>query len=342
VAGTAGQSTDLVAALATLQEKPARFTLFAALRLLEQSHASQPRLGESRKVADEAIRLGQPPYLIFAPAEVESFQQKEGASRPVLQQYTFGLFGPNGALPLHLTEFARERERQLDDPTVKDFVNALQHRMTTLFHRGWANSDPASNFDRPEQDRFRTYLGALIGIAGEPARARDDVIDYAKLHRCGRYAPQSRSAEGLEAILADYFELPIRIKQFIGAWLDVPPDSFCRLGGAAEFATLGAGATLGAASWQCQHKFEIEIGPLTLEAFVDFLPGARGLRELRALTRLYTNDEWAWQVRLLLTDVAVPGMTLGKAGQLGWTTWLGTKRVQADEVVLQGDDRWHA
>ncbi len=76
MAGPAGQSTDLVAALATLQEKPSRFTLFAALRLLEQSHAAQPRLGESRKVADEAIRLGQPPYLIFAPAEVESFQQR--------------------------------------------------------------------------------------------------------------------------------------------------------------------------------------------------------------------------------------------------------------------------
>jgi type VI secretion system protein ImpH len=341
VAGSAGQSPDLVSALTTLREKPSRFTLFAALRLLEQCHPQQPRLGEARKASDEAIRLAQPPYLIFAPAEIEGFRE-EDTPRPVLQQYTFGLFGPNGALPLHLTEYARDRERQLDDPTVKDFVNTLQHRMTSLFHRAWANSDPASNFDRPEQDRFRTYVGALMGIATEPARGRDDVVDYAKLHRCGRYAPQARSAEGLEAILADYFELPLRIEQFVGAWLDVPPNSVCRLGGSPEFASLGAGATLGAASWQCQHKFEIVIGPLRLDSFVDFLPGARGLRELKALTQMYTNDEWGWQVRLLLTDVAVPGMTLGKAGQLGWTTWLGAKHAQADEVVLQGDDRWHS
>jgi type VI secretion system protein ImpH len=341
VAGSAGQTPDLVSALTKLRENPSRFTLFAALRLLDQCNAQRPRLGEARKAADEAIRLGQPPYLIFAPAEIESFREAD-VPRPVLQQYTFGLFGPNGALPLHLTEFARERERQLDDPTVKDFVNTLQHRLTTLFHRAWANSDPAANFDRPAQDRFTTYVGALIGIAGEPARARDDVVDYAKLHRAGRFAPQCRSAEGLEAILADYFELPIQIRQFVGAWLDVPPDSFCRLGGVPDYARLGDGATLGSASWQCQHKFEIVIGPLSLESFVDFLPGARGLRELRALARMYTNDEWAWQVRLLLTDVAVPGMALGQAGQLGWTTWLGAKRVQADEVVLQGDDRWYA
>jgi type VI secretion system protein ImpH len=68
VAGTAGQSTDLVAALTTLRDKPSRFTLFAALRLLEQSQAEKPRLGESRKAADDAIRLAQPPYLIFAPS----------------------------------------------------------------------------------------------------------------------------------------------------------------------------------------------------------------------------------------------------------------------------------
>lgn len=341
MAGSAGQSSDLVVALTALQEKPSRFTLFAALRLLEQCHPEQPRLGEARKVADEPVRLAQPPYLIFAPSEVESYLQAD-ERLPVLQQYTFGLFGPNGALPLHLTEFARERQRQLDDPTVKDFVNLLQHRLTTLFHRAWANSDPASNFDRPAQDRFLTYVGALIGIASPPARGRDDVIDYAKLHRCGRFAPQCRSAEGLEAILGDYFELPLQIRQFAGAWLDVPPDSFCRLGGVPEYAQLGGGATLGSASWQCQHKFEIAIGPLSLESFVDFLPGARGLRELRALTQMYTNDEWAWQVRLLLTDVAVPGMTLGQAGRLGWTTWLGAKHMQADEVVLQGDDRWYA
>ncbi|HTU65321.1 MAG TPA: type VI secretion system baseplate subunit TssG [Steroidobacteraceae bacterium] len=340
MAGTAGQPTDPVAALATLAEKPSRFSLFAALRLLEQSYAAQPRLGEARKVSDEPVRLAQPPYLIFAPSEVESF--RSDGQRPVLQQYTFGMFGPNGALPLHLTEYARERERQLDDPTVKDFVNVLQHRLGTLFHRAWANGDPASNFDRPDQDRFRTYVGALIGIAGEPARGRDDVIDYAKLRRCGRYAPQSRSAEGLESILGDYFELPMRIKQFVGAWLDVPADAFCRLGHAADYATLGAGATLGASSWQCQHKFEIEVGPLSLDSFVDFLPGSRGLRELRALVQMYTNDEWSWQLRLLLTDVAVPGMTLGQAGKLGWTTWLGSKHAQADEVVLQGDERWLA
>jgi len=338
MAGSTGQSPDPVGATEALAAQPTRFTLFAALRLLEAAHADLPRLAESRRSADDAVRLGQPPHLFFAPSDVSHFELD--GKRPQLTQYSFGIFGPNGALPLHLTEYAHERQRQHDDPTLADFVNTFQHRLISLFYRAWANADPATNFDRPDSDRFVGYVGAFLGLAPESTRRRDSVTDYAKLSRSGQLAPQSRSAESLEAALADYFDLPIRIQPFVGAWLKIPGDAYTRLGGDRDYALLGAGATLGAASWQCQHKFEIVIGPVSLAAFRDFLPGTRALRELRDLVRFYTNDEWSWQVRLLLRDVDVPGVTLGQQGHLGWTTWMSHSPKMADDVVLQGDDRW--
>jgi type VI secretion system protein ImpH len=341
VAGSAGQSQDSVAALEALAARPTRFTLFAALRLLEAAHREGPRLAESRKAQDDAVRLAQPAHLFFAPCDVSAFAAEEGG-KPRLRQYSFGMLGPNGALPLHLTEHAHERERQHDDPTFTDFINTFQHRLISLFYRAWANADPSVNFDRPNADRFVGYVGALLGIAPESSRGRDAVVDFAKLSRCGQFAPQGRSAEGLEAVLADYFELPVRIEPFVGTWLKIPPEAYCRLGGERDYALLGSGATLGQASWQCQHKFEIVVGPLHLQEFSDFLPGSRALRELRALVQLYTNDEWAWQLRLLLRDVEVPPVTLGVQGRLGWTTWLSNTRRMADDVVLQGDDRWHS
>jgi type VI secretion system protein ImpH len=145
---------------------------------------------------------------------------------------------------------------------------------------------------------------------------------------------QTRSADGLELTLADYFGLPVQVRQFQGAWLVIPETLRTRLGERGS-ATLGDGATLGRATWQCQHKFEIAIGPLTLAALRNFLPGERGLSELYSLVRFYTNDEWTWQLRLLLRDVEIPGIRLGRAGQLGWTTWLGRRKVNADDVVIQ-------
>jgi len=40
------------------------------------------------------------------------------------------------------------------------------------------------------------------------------VPDYAKLSRAGRFAQQARSADGLEAILTDYFDLPVEVRSF--------------------------------------------------------------------------------------------------------------------------------
>jgi type VI secretion system protein ImpH len=323
-------SSPDVSTLAPLEARPHGFSLFAALRLLEQVHAERPRLGESRLAADDGVRLGQAPHLSFAPCDLASVSHAEtGHMR--LEQYGFGLFGPNGALPLHLTELAYERRRHQEDGTIVDFLNLFHHRLISLFYRAWADSEPAVSLDRPDSDRFRTYVGAFVGLAPASARDADAVPDFAKLSRAGRFSQQTRSADGLEALLADYFAVPLEIRPFSGAWLDIPRDLHSRLGEQ----RLGMSTTLGGSTWQCQHKFEIVIGPLEQVAFNNFLPGAPGLTELHALVRLYTNDEWAWQVRLLLRDADFPGMRLGEGNQLGWKSWLGARRRGAQDVVIQ-------
>jgi type VI secretion system protein ImpH len=327
--------TDNLNTLTELRADPTRFGLFAALRLLEQSFPERPRLGESRKASDDALRLGQAPHLNFVPSDVATFEPTdEGAT---LEQHSFGVFGPNGALPLHMTEHAYTRRHHSDDATFVDFLNVFQHRLISLFYRAWANSEPAASLDRPESDRFVTYIGALAGVGQEGSLGRDCVPDYARLCRAGLFAAQTRSAEGLELILLDYFALPVQIRQFTAAWLEIPAEQRCRLGRDEEHATLGAGATVGKASRQCQHKFEIVLGPVTLTTFERFLPGRRALRELHALVRSYTNDEWTWQLRLLLRDVEIPGVRLSRAGELGWTTWLGKRKSTADDVVIQAE-----
>jgi type VI secretion system protein ImpH len=324
-----------VTQLDDLQRFPERYTLFGALRAVEQAHPDRPRLGESRKVADDAVRIAQLPHLYFAPADVLAFGDLDsGVAR--LDQLGFGVFGPNGALPLHLTELAHARARQYDDPALGDFINAFQHRFASLFYRAWANADPCASFDRVETDGFQLYLGALIGIGPELSREQDSVIDYAKLSRVGLFAPHTRSAAALEQILAEYFEIDVEVAPFSGVWLDIPADAWCRLGGTPEHAQLGGGAVLGRSTWQCQSRFEILLGPVHMAQFVNFLPGSRGLDQLKALVRLHTNEEWSWQVRLLLDPTDVPAVQLGASGWLGWTTWLGPRREVARDTTIEG------
>lgn len=336
MAGSDGLASQPVTALQRLRQEPHRFSLFAALRLLEQLDPARPRLGEARRPADESVRFEQPPHLTFAPCDVSSVEAgPHGRLR--LAQYGFGMFGPNGALPFHLTEFVFERRRHHEDAAVSDFINLFQHRLIALFYRAWADSDPVACHSRPEDDHFAAFLGALIGVFDESARNRDAVPDYAKLCRVGQIGASARSADGLEAVLSDYFRQKIEVREFVGSWLRIPQELRTRLGATDDSAVLGRAATLGAGSWQRQGKFEVVIGPMAFEDFLQFLPGSRALRSLADLVRFYTSGEWVWQVRLLVEKGDAPSVALGRVGRLGWTSWLGRKAGIAADVVLRDE-----
>jgi type VI secretion system protein ImpH len=336
MAGADGFASQPLTALQRLRHEPHRFSLFAALRLLEQLEPERPRLGEARRPTDESVGFVQPPHLTFAPSDVAKVEAgPHGRLR--LAQYGFGMFGPNGALPFHLTEFVFERHRHHEDAALSDFVNLFQHRLTALFYRAWADSDPVACHSRPDDDDFAVFLGALIGVFDESARNRDSITDYAKLCRVGQVGAGSKSADGLEAVLSDYFRQKIEVREFIGSWLRIPEEFRTRLGRTDDAAALGRAATLGGESWQRQDKFEIVIGPMPFESFLQFLPGSRALRSLADLIRFYTGGEWAWQVRLLVEKGDAPRVALGQVGRLGWTSWLGRKLDVASDVVLRDE-----
>ncbi len=312
---------------------PYAFDFFQALRRIEAAHPDRPRFGESTRPAEDPVRLGQIPSVIFAPATLADFVP--AGERPArLSTYFFGVFGPSGALPLHITEYARDRQRNAGDPTLARFVDIFHHRMLSLFYRAWAAAQPTVSHDRPDVDRFGTYVASLFGLGFAEARQRDAMPDLAKLHFAGRLANQTRNAEGLRAIIADFFKLPVEIDEFIPEWVSLPPHSLCMLGEAPETGTLGSTATAGAHIRVFHHKFRILIGPIGFADYARLLPGGKSLERLVPIVRNYVGDEFSWDVNLILLKDEVPELRLGKAGLLGWTSWLGTRRSERDAADL--------
>jgi len=78
--------------------------------------------------------------------------------------------------------------------------------------------------------------------------------------------------------------------------------------------------------WNQQSKVRIVLGPLTLERYVDFLPYGQSWEPLGAWVRFFSNDEWDFEVKLILEQEQVPACTLGAEGasgpQLGWVSWV--------------------
>jgi type VI secretion system protein ImpH len=314
---------DLTQLTGALKEKPYKFGFFAALRLIECLYFDRPRIGMSTRPADDPIRLGQEPAMTFESAGLTSFEPAKGVQAHRLAVRFLGLLGPNGPLPLHLTEYAQARLHQQGDRTFVRFLDIFHHRMLSLFYRAWANNEPTVGFDRPESDRFSDYVGSLAGLGMPTLRKRDDISDLTKLYYCGRLSSQTKCAEGLQDILSDYFELPARIEPFVGEWLMLPAENICRLGLDPSNGTLGRSLMAGSKVWGCQHKFRITMGPLSFGDYESLLPVGQRIRRLVALVRNYIGDELAWEVRLVLKRTEVPAMRLNNRFRLGWTTWLG-------------------
>lgn len=335
-ASSRSASAALVERLQALADEPYRFDFFAALRFFDAVYDDHSRVGEGRRPRDEPVRLGQEPSLAFAPSTLAAFRPG-GAAPHYLSQYFFGLHGPNGPMPQHITEHLYEREHQKGDVATRAFNDLFQGRMLALFYRAWANAQPVISRDRSDTASFDNYIGALFGLHGPELQRRDSVSDDVKRFWCGRLAAPTRPVEGLEALLEHFFGLPMQVREFVGEWLQLRELDWLRLGGARRGAMLGQDAVLGREVWECQHRFQLRCGPLDFDTFADLLPGRPGLTRMRDLVRNYLGDEFAWNCNLVLRVAEVPRLELGKQGQLGWTTWLGDRSssdTDADDVVV--------
>jgi type VI secretion system protein ImpH len=348
-------SSRAVTLLKQLEQEPYTFDFFQAVRRLDCAHPDKPQTGESVRLIDDPIRFGQKPSLIFAPATLESFATT-GSKTPRLIQRFFGLFGPQGPLPLHITEYVRERIRNHDDHTLRRFFDIFHHRMTAMFYRAWARVRPTVSFDQPSSDRFSDYVGTLFGLGMESLEGRDAFPDLPKRHFAGLMSNQTHHAEGLLAILSGYFRLPVQLEEFVGQWIELPANCRCLMGQSSS--GLGVNTTVGSHVWDCQQKFRVIFGPLRLEDYYRMLPGGSSksssveitqemieaanasgrsvlevfgqaarssgvsLDRLMAAVRSYTGDELQWDLQLILKKQETPPLGLGIVGRLGWSSWL--------------------
>ncbi|WP_145925187.1 type VI secretion system baseplate subunit TssG [Bordetella sp. H567] len=321
-----------------LQAQPYSHDLFNTLRWIDARAGGRAPLGRDSLPRNEPVRLRQEPSMAFAPSTLAAAQDAQPGRPAELSIYSFGLFGPNGPLPLHLTEHARERMHHHRDRTLSAFADIFHHRLILLFYRAWADAQSTVSLDRGEE-RFTRYVASLLHMGQPSMRRRDAVMDHAKYYMSGHLLRQTRNPEGLKHILQEFFQVPVRIGEFVPQWIRLEPAQRLTLGSAMG---LGRDTVLGAAVRDAQHRFRIDIGPLDLASYQAFLPGGARGRQLMHWVRHYIGIEFAWDARPLLRAADVRGVRLGSPQPLGLASWLGTRRPaqgDAGDLLLDYESR---
>lgn len=339
------QFASLLAALSDrVQKHPGGHDLLAVLRMLEgqtgpggaQSgmgpkkldEPAPPRIGKSRRTMEDIVRFGQDPTGEFATSTIERATRDADDGLVLLEKF-LGFLGPHGALPSAYTDEAIVRGLRGDDSFPR-FLDVFNNRFVQLFFRAWADARPIVQHDRPDDDRFLSYLGSSIGIGSPIYQDLDGIDDRIKLLFAGLTSTKVKSAARLKALITGVFGVEVEIDQCVGTWLHLDPDDQLSIGGLGPGGggQLGMDTIVGSKVYSVSDKVRIRIFTSSLDEYRKFLPPTRTrpnpwTEQLFDLIDFYLGLEIEYEIELALpkrcaSSVRMDSTSSATLGHIGW------------------------
>ena len=354
-------SSNLIKRFTDAELKPWRYSFLNLLREIGAHHSHLPAIGRAQRPQEEVFKLGQKASLIFAPREIASVTLRKNI--PEIRLFGLGMLGPNGPLPIHFTEFVRERVEAVRDNTVANFLDMFHHRSMTHLYRAWAQSQSAIGLDRPKEETFTPYISRLAGDEPNEVQEHTGLAPHARWATSAHRIRQSRNPEGLVSSLGRYFGVKVSMQEYQLQWMPIEAEDICYLGHPGQARMLGSGALVGEVVPDRQTKFRLKIGPLKLKDYLRFTPQSvtsqtsiktskndveqtesahqkstsSALFALVGMVRSFIGFEYEWEVELLVQPQSAEPAVLGGTAQLGWSSWVGgNEELRADDAGITG------
>ena len=326
-AGDPPQTTANLALARMLRDTPWPVRFFQMVRLLERLHPERRPVGIFIAPAEEVVRFSAHTSLSFPASEIQTFTEEEG--KPDRLSVNFmGLSTMNGPLPAPYTEMLLERTRMKDHAT-GEFFDIFNHRILSLFYRGWKKYRfyIAYEQSRGQDDLVTRLMYDLLGLGTQGLRDRMPVADEAAIFYAGLLSQNLRTAQGLQQLLADYFQVGVVVEQFTGSWNRLPACDHTFLNdGTSDAERLGFATVLGDEVWDQQGTVTVRLGPMPLARYLQFLPGGEAHQQMATWLRFYGRGEFDFVVKLVLQCDEVPSVLLsseeGKMARLGFASWI--------------------
>ena len=330
-------SDDLNLLFDAVAREPTAWEFFALLRGVEQARPDAPRIGTALDPAIELIELRHMPSADFPRTTLAAFER--GGRRPSVASQHLGLTGSMGPLPAHLTELAVFERAAKGPSPFADFLDMVSARMLQAFYRAWSSASPTAQADRPNDDRFATYLGATSGAtnlrfaaaAERPPFDGDGFHDWRRLAYGGHLAAL-RSAGAVVDLLSHLLERPVGVTEAVGRWRAIPEDALSRIGTRrGRHAQLGGGATLGRRFFAVEWNVAFTAAARSMADLERFLPGGDANQLLTEAAAAALPAHLDWEARVEIDEAAIAPARLGGASadgakapgaRLGLTSWI--------------------
>jgi type VI secretion system protein ImpH len=292
----------------------------------------------------QVLRFRNSLSLAFPASEIESLQVEAadgGNTQRIHITPTFiGLLGASGTLPLHDSERAAAKASLGADESWKPFMDLFSNRVVGLFYEAWGKYRVEQSLNTRARDGLLPLLSALGGLRPDsfgPDRAYASVPAEVAGFYAGLLRTRPIAAATVERVLSEYFGVPVRVEEFVGAWDSLPVKMRSTLG--VTEPTLGFGAALGTRTWRNDMRVRLHIGPLDEEMAKAFLPRGRSHAALKEMVGLFAVPSVQYEIRLLLAKPCLKPLTLATKGpdrrRLGLNSFLTVSAGKASRADIR-------
>jgi type VI secretion system protein ImpH len=333
-----GPATDPL--IADLLARPQGYSFVQAVELLSALAPEAATVGHAASPDQERLRFRADPSLAFPKADITALEpaDRPGSNDPHFRMdVTFmGLYGSSSPLPGFYNEAIAQHDEVPN--TRRDFLDLFNHRLVSLLYRSWLRYRHYLQYRDQGTDHFSRQLLAFAGLGAPELRDKAGGEPVKLLACVGLLALRPRSGAVVASVVSQLFGgVPVRVDEFVERWVTIDPGQRTGLGVAN--AGLGTSAVAGARVRDISGKFRLALGPMDFATFRRHLPDGAEYPRVRELVRFLLRDPLAFDVRLRLSDDAVPRLSLGGAcqGRLGWSSWLGYVDPGQGAVDFAGD-----
>lgn len=302
----------------TRQERKARretWGFLQVMRVLERRAGKKPRIGQSRRLSQDIVDMGQDPYAAFARDELSEVNLE--AKPPRVRPRFLGFFGPFGPLPYGVSREVQHWAVNGDDSFVR-FADMFVARFQQLFYRVWSDARPITQYDHPSGGDYPRFLRALTGDAHKSFDDTAPLNDTVRLRYTALAMDRVRSPVRLRQMLRAHFGVEVRVEEFVTSWLEFAPEDRSVMG--LQGMGLGRDLRVGQRAPSISEKIILHIECRTLADYRGFLPGRDRQAELKDLVLGYLGAFFEIDVALWLPRSEIQPAQLGATTELGWTS----------------------
>ncbi|EPG38560.1 type VI secretion system baseplate subunit TssG [Acinetobacter colistiniresistens] len=249
--------------------------------------------------------------LSFPATEIEALSYQE--ERIHLTNLVVGLTGTQGALPYTYTNKLKQSSRQ-QRLEIKAFLGLFNHKLTTKYVDASIAYNLPIRYEIEQENHYLDILHALNGYIRSQHEQHD--LDEYFAEFSGLMQGQNNTAHALKTVLGCVFDTQVHIQEFIKERFQLGDEQKTCLGGNNP-SLLGINTFCGDTVQQIDGKIEIQIGPLSREQYLAFLPDQPLNKKLKHLVQTWCSPTLFIDVRLILDKEEVRPICLDSAQEIG-------------------------